>query len=61
MRRTFDTLRQGAPARLAKLRADAAKLAANPHRNMHVAANPFKGAKSKARMNGDTAPYFEGV
>jgi len=33
-------LRIGAPARLAALRADAAKLAANPHRNMRLAANP---------------------
>lgn len=37
---SHDELRHGAKHRLQALRADAAKLAANPHRNMHVAANP---------------------
>lgn len=37
---SHDELRHGAKHRLQALRADAAKLAANPHRNMQTAANP---------------------
>lgn len=37
---THDELRHGAPVHLAYLRRDAGRLAANPHRNMRLAASP---------------------